>query len=248
MTGQRLDGVVAVVTGGNSGIGEATCRRLARDGAQVAIGYLDNEPRAAQLAAELSARGPACLAVYGNVRETASVQAMIEQVRAGLGPVGALVNNAGIGTSSPFGELSEKDWEVMLDTNLTGAFRCVQAVLPDMLAAGAGSVVSISSELALTGGAQRAHYVAAKAGLIGLTMSLAREYGRRDIRFNVVAPGPTDTPLLGPSGRAPAYVDTLPMGRIGRPEEIAAAVAFMCSPDASYCTGQVLSPNGGAVI
>src|SRR6202044_2282919 len=107
-------------------------------------------------------------------------------------------------------------------------------------------VVSISSELALTGGAQRAHYVAAKSGLIGLTMSLAREYGRGNVRFNVIAPGPTDTPLLGPSGRAPEYVSTLPLGRIGRPEEIAAAVAFMCSPDASYCTGQVLSPNGGA--
>jgi NAD(P)-dependent dehydrogenase (short-subunit alcohol dehydrogenase family) len=248
MTGNRLDGVIAVVTGGNSGIGEATCRRLAQEGARVAIGYLDNEPRAAELAAELSALGRTCIAVYGNVRETPSVAAMIDQVRAALGPVGVLVNNAGIGTASPFGELSEDDWAVMLDTNLTGAFRCIKAALPDMLAAGRGSVVTISSELALTGGAQRAHYVAAKSGLIGLTMSLAREYGPDNVRFNVVAPGPTDTPLLGPSGRAPAYVSTLPLGRIGRPEEIAAAVAFMCSPDAAYCTGQVLSPNGGAVI
>lgn len=245
---KRLDGVVAVVTGGNGGIGGATCRRLALEGACVGIGYVEEEKKAVALSEELSAVGQKCIAVYGDVRDQMSVDTMMESVRSALGPITVLVNNAGIAKHTPFMEIVESEWTEVLNTNLSGAFRCTKSVLRDMLAAGHGCVVNISSELALTGGAERAHYVAAKSGIIGLTMSLARELGPRNIRVNAVAPGPTDTRMLGETGRAEQYVRGLPLGRIGTPDEIAAAVAFMCSPDAEYCTGQVLSPNGGAVI
>jgi NAD(P)-dependent dehydrogenase (short-subunit alcohol dehydrogenase family) len=245
---KRLNGVVAVVTGGNGGIGEATCRRLALEGACLGIGYLEEKKKAVALAEELSAAGQKCIAVYGDVCDQTSVNTMMEAVRSALGPITVLVNNAGIARHTPFMNITESEWTEVINTNLSGAFRCIKSVLDDMLAAGHGCVVNISSELALTGGDERAHYVASKSGIIGLTMSLAREFGPRNIRVNAIAPGPTDTRMLGETGRAEKYVQGLPLRRIGRPDEIAAAVAFMCSPDAGYCTGQVLSPNGGAVI
>jgi 3-oxoacyl-[acyl-carrier protein] reductase len=164
-----------------------------------------------------------------------------------MGTVGILVNNAGVTRHTGFLDIDDAEWRWMVETHLYGTFYMTRAALPDMVAAGGGSIVNVASELALIGRARQAHYVAAKAGVVGLTKSLAREFGPNNVRVNAVAPGPTMTGMLTNHERLASEAD-LPLRRVGRPEEIAAAVAFLCSSDATWITGQVLSPNGGAVI
>jgi 3-oxoacyl-[acyl-carrier protein] reductase len=240
----RLVGRVAFVTGGNTGIGAATVRRLAAEGACVGVGYFEDPAAAERLASE----GDRLLPVACDVRDRSSVDEAVERVRSRFGPIDTLVNNAGVIRHTPFVDIPDEEWDLLFDVNIGGVFRCLQACLPQMLERGAGSVVNVASELAFVGEPLVVHYTATKAAVVGLTKALAREVGPIGIRVNAVAPGPTDTRILTDDERSESYARSLPLGRLGRPEEIAATIAFLCSDDATWYAGQVLSPNGGAVM
>lgn len=242
-----LEGLVALVTGGNTGIGAATSMRLASDGARVGIAFFEAESDASSLAERLSTPDTPCLAVPCDVTDRASVDASFDEVEERLGAVTVLVNNAGVLVRSPFLEIDEDTWERALQVSLFGAYRCSQRAVPGMMRAGGGSVVNLASELVDLGGTNHAHYVAAKAGVVGLTRALARELGPEGIRVNAVAPGPTRTRMLG-DDEVSGLEGTIPLGRVGEPADIAAAVAFLAGPDASWITGQVLGVNGGLVM
>lgn len=243
-----LAGKVALVTGGNIGIGAATSRRLAEEGAAVAIGYYEDADGAQALAHECTYSGHKAVAVHGDVSDPASVTEMVATATASLGTIKFLINNAGVARHTPFIDIEEEEWNWIFQTNIYGVYRCTRAVLPAMLKAGSGSIVNISSELALVGEAEQVHYVATKCAIIGLTKALAREVASRGIRVNAVAPGPTDTRILSDEERTTEYAAGIPLRRLGRPADIAATIAFLCSSDAEWYTGQVISPNGGAVI
>jgi NAD(P)-dependent dehydrogenase (short-subunit alcohol dehydrogenase family) len=241
---ERLLGKVAFVTGGNTGIGAAIATRLAAEGASVAIGYHEGEAGAQHLVAAL--RSPAA-AIRCDVADAASVAAAVEQATASLGPVTALVNNAAVLYRTPFLEIGDSEWDHVVRTALYGAFHCARAVIPGMIAAGSGSIVSIGSELVSLGGELQAHYVAAKGGVVALTRALAFELGPHGVRANVVAPGPTKTRML--STEIPeSFVDTVPLRRLGVPDDVAGAVAYLVSDDAAWVTGQVLGVNGGLAM
>ncbi|HEV7734601.1 MAG TPA: SDR family NAD(P)-dependent oxidoreductase [Candidatus Binatia bacterium] len=243
-----LTGRAALVTGGGSGIGRGIALRLAHDGANVAV--LDRDGAAAcAVAAEVGAIGRRGVAVDGDVADTASVTRAVADARAALGPLLVLVNAAGISGFAPLADMTDAQWDGMIAVHLRGTFVCTRAVLPDMLAGGSGRVVNISSVGGLRGGPMLTHYAAAKAGVLGFTKALAIEVGGRGITVNAIAPGLVDTPMLRASGMSPALLEQatrqMPVGRLGTPEDIAAACAFLVSDEAAWFTGQVLSPNGG---
>jgi 2-hydroxycyclohexanecarboxyl-CoA dehydrogenase len=249
-----LVGKNAVVTGGASGIGLATSQRLARDGAAVAIWDV-NEADAQRAAAELVATGARAIACRVDVSQRAQINAGLERVHAELGPVQILINNAGITDFRPFLEVTEESFERIMSVNLKSIFLCTQAILPDMLAAGWGRVINISSSSAQSGSARMTTYSASKGGVIAFTKSLALEFASTGITVNNVPPGFVDTPMLRASDRPGALAGGIaaaaansPMKRPGRPEDIAAACAFLASEDAGYITGQTLSVNGGRFI
>jgi 3-oxoacyl-[acyl-carrier protein] reductase len=243
---ERLAGVVAFVTGGNTGIGEAVSRRLAAEGARVAIGWFEDEEGAAALARRLSSEGRPCVALWCDVTDTGSVSEALDETERTLGALGALVNNAGVLRRTPFLAMREEEWDEVLQVSLYGSSRCCRQALPRMIGNGRGTIVNFASELAYIGNVDLAHYVAAKAGVIGLTRALAREFGPQGVRVNAVAPGPTETSMI--AGITPEFVRGIPLGRLGTPDDIAAAVAFLCSEDAAWITGQVLGVNGGLVM
>jgi 2-hydroxycyclohexanecarboxyl-CoA dehydrogenase len=247
-----LSGKNAVVTGGASGIGLATSQRLARDGAGIAIWDV-NEADAQRAAAELVAKGARAVACRVDVSQRGQVQAGLERVHAELGPVQILINNAGITNFTPFMEVTEEVWDRIMSINLKSMLLCTQAVLPDMLAAGWGRVINISSSSAQSGSARMTAYAASKGGVIAFTKSLALELAAAGVTVNNVPPGFVDTPMLRASDRPGAVniagvAANSPMKRPGRPEDIAAACAFLASEDASYITGQTLGVNGGRYI
>ena len=175
------------------------------------------------------------------------METALEAARATLGAVTILVNNAGVLERTPFLEIDQAEWDRVVRVSLGGAYLCSRLALPGMLEAGGGSIVNVASELTSLGGDELAHYVAAKSGIVGLTRSLAREFGPRGVRVNAIAPGPTRTRML--STEIPAtFVDTIPLRRMGRPEDMGGAVAFLCSDEAAWVTGQVLGINGGIVM
>ncbi|MGH3675137.1 MAG: SDR family NAD(P)-dependent oxidoreductase [Mycobacterium sp.] len=226
----------AVVTGGASGIGQAIAQRLSTDGHHVAT---------------LDLRGSDTDFGYAaDVTDRAQVDAALATIRERLGPVTILVNAAGLDGFSPFGDIAFEDWRRVINVNLNGVFHCCQAVLPDMVDAGWGRIVNISSSSTHSGVAGMAHYVAAKSAVNGLTKSLALEYGPSGITVNAVPPGFIDTPMLR-SAEKRGYTDVektierTPVRRMGRPEDIAAACAFLTSEEAGYITGQILGVNGG---
>ena len=235
---------VAIVTGAGSGIGRAIATKLASEGYKVLVN--DFRPEAAQaVAAEIG--GVACA---GDVSVEADVAAMLAQAEAAFGPVTHLINNAGHVHQGRFTDLTVQDFDRMIAVHLRGTFLCTHAVLPGMLARGAGVIVNIASQLGQIGGIELVHYSAAKAGIIGLTKALAREVSAQGVRVNAVAPGPINTPLvqnLSADWRN-AKAAELPLGRFGEPEEVAATVAFLCSPAASLFVGQTLGPNSGDVM
>ena len=242
----RLSDVVALVTGGNIGIGEAVSRRLASEGASVAVGWFEDGQGADALAQRLSGEGSECIAVRCDVTDRESVSQALDRVESELGRVDALVNNAGVLSRIPFLEMEEEQWDRVVQVSLYGSYRCCRLALPRMIRHGHGAIVNLASELAYLGGVDLAHYISAKAGVIGLTRALALEFGPQHVRVNAVAPGPTQTRMV--AGITPEFLTTIPISRLGTPDDVAAAVAFLCSEDAAWMTGQVLGVNGGLVM
>jgi 3-oxoacyl-[acyl-carrier protein] reductase len=239
-----LNGEIALVTGATRGIGAAIASRLAHDGARV-IGTATTAEGAAKISETLAAQGGRGAVL--DVVKPESIEALIEDIEAKEGAVGILCNNAGITRDTLLLRMKEADWDAVLDTNLASVFRLSKAVLRGMMKARKGRIVSITSIVGLTGNPGQANYAAAKAGILGFTKSLAREVGSRGITVNAIAPGFIDTDMtraLGEAQRA-ALNTQIPLGRLGQPGDIAAAVAFLCSPDGAYITGETLHVNGG---
>jgi len=266
----RLDGKVAVITGGGSGIGRGIARRFAAEGAAIVIGEI-NAAHAASVAQEIAADGGQALAVTTDVASSAQVDALFQQAVARFGSVDILVNNAGIGELSPTlqdrlreqmmkmvsggpreslgitRDLSDAEWRRMVEIHLFGNFYCTRAALRIMEGKRSGSIINMASVAGLAGIAGSPHYGAAKAGIIGFTKSVAQEVGGAGIRVNAIAPGLIDTPMTAgiPPMAKQMLLMRVPLGREGTPEDIAGAALFLASDDAAYVTGQVISPNGG---
>ncbi|MET7769303.1 3-oxoacyl-ACP reductase FabG [Nocardia sp. NPDC005366] len=239
----------AIVTGGASGIGAAVASRLAADGNLVAIFDLDGEAAVA-LASELEQAGGKAIGLAVDVTDRAAIDAGIDETRARLGRPTILVTSAGLSIERNFLDVTAEMWNQSLAVNLTGTFDCCQAVLPDMIAEGWGRIVTISSSSVHSGSAWLAGYVAAKSGVVGLTKSLALEFARNGITVNTIPPGFVDTPMLRQAVERGFFdvegqTERTPVGRIGRPEDIAAACAYLVSEEASYVTGQIIGVNGG---
>jgi 2-hydroxycyclohexanecarboxyl-CoA dehydrogenase len=247
-----LHGRIAVVTGGASGIGFAISQRLAKDDASLAVFDVDYAS-AERLVKQLQADGSPALAVEVDVSDRPQVDRAVQSVRDRLGPIQVLVNSAGIESFEPFQSITEASWDRIMAVNLKGTFNCTQAAVSDMIAAGWGRIINISSSSAQSGAPRMTHYAASKAGVIGFTKALALELGRAGITVNTIPPGSIDTPMLrraaaaGHLGEAAIerIAAAMPVGRAGTPEDIAAACAFLASEEAGYITGQVIGVNGG---
>jgi 2-hydroxycyclohexanecarboxyl-CoA dehydrogenase len=241
-----LTGKVAVVTGGGSGIGRAIALQLAKDGAAVSVWDLNRAAAEETVAMIDGSRAIACAIDASSERDIAQAAA---RTRAELGPVTILVNNAGITDYCAFQDLAVETWDRMIQVNLRGPFLCTRALVPDMLAAGWGRIVNISSSSAQTGSRKMAHYVASKGGVIGLTKALAIEFAATGITVNNIPPGFVDTPMLrGSHVDVDAAAAVSPMKRPGKPEDIAAACSYLVSEAANYVTGHTLSVNGGRYL
>jgi 3-oxoacyl-[acyl-carrier protein] reductase len=245
-----LDGKVALVTGGSRGIGRAIALRLGQEGADVAV-CARNVEAAGEVASEIEGLGRKCLVRACDVADAEQAGALIAATIEELGQLDILVNNAGVTRDNLLMRMKEEDWDEVLAINLKGAFNCARAAVRPMLKARGGRIVNITSVVGLQGNAGQANYAASKAGLIGLTKSLARELASRGITANAVAPGLV--PETGMTGELAAEVQqqmlsAVPLGRAGTPEDVAHAVAFLASEQAAYITGQVLAVDGGMVM
>ncbi len=241
---------VALITGASRGIGRAIALRLARDGYTVALNYRADEKAAESTAQILQALGADGMLCQADVADEASVRAMVRAVEQRFGQIDLLVNNAGHAEQALFTDLSGEQWKRMMDVHVNGAFYACSAVLPAMIHRKAGCIVNIASMWGQTGASCEVHYSTAKAALIGMTKALAKEVGPSGIRVNAVAPGAIETDMMaGFSAEDKVMIaDETPLCRLGKPEEVAAAVSFLASTDAAFITGQVLCPNGGMVI
>lgn len=246
---------VVIVTGGAGGIGSATCRRLAEEGAKVAI-FDMNMTAAEQLAQEINQQNGQALAVQCDITNHNTVEQAVQQVESRLGPVDGLVNNAGWDIFKPFVKTNPQEWDKLIQINLVGMLNMHFAVLKGMVERNTGSIVNIASDAARVGSSGEAVYAACKGGLLSFSKTLAREHSRHNIKINVICPGPTDTALLAgvtegasnPEKLREAFIRSIPLGRLGQPEDLASAIAFFLSEDASFITGQVLSVSGGLTM
>ncbi|MEN9473499.1 MAG: 2-hydroxycyclohexanecarboxyl-CoA dehydrogenase [Pseudomonadota bacterium] len=251
----KLHAKTVIVTGGAGGIGGATCRRFAAEGAKVAVFDMNLEA-AEQVAADIRAAGGQAAAFKCDITDRAAVDAAVAATEAQLGPVDVLVNNAGWDVFKPFVKTVPAEWSKLIDINLTGALHMLHAVLPGMSERKSGRIVNIASDAARGGSSGEAVYSACKGGLVALSKTLAREHARHNITVNVVCPGPTDTALLAgvaegardPAKLIEAFRSAIPLGRLGQPDDLASAIVFFGSDDASFITGQVISVSGGLTM
>ncbi len=244
---KELQGKVGLVTGGTRGIGRATVLALAEAGADVVFSYAQSKEQAQALETTLRGKGVRAQGWQANVASPEEVQAMATQAIQAFGPISILVNNAGITRDRSFLKLTRAMWDEVLRVNLDGLFNVTQAVLPKMLETGWGRVINVSSIIGQTGNFGQANYAATKGAAISFTMSLAREVAKKGVTVNAVAPGFIETDMLKdvPAAALDQVRAMTPMGRLGKPEEIADAIVFLASPRASFITGQVLAVNGG---
>ncbi len=279
---KRLDGKVALVTGGARGIGKAIAIRLAEEGADVAINYqstkqhaedvsklinqigtmdeleklsmtidqIDTKEYASQISQSIDSIGRHSYTCQANISDPGQVDTMIKNVTENLGKIDILVNNAGIVRDKSFVKMTHDMWNEVLSVNLDGAFYCTKAVIGQMLERKYGRIVNISSVIGRMGNRGQANYAASKAGMIGLTQSLAKEFANKGITVNAIAPGFIETDMLKgiPKNIMDTIISQIPLGRLGKPEEIAGAVTYLCSEDGNYITGQVIDVNGGLYI
>ncbi|OIQ08147.1 3-oxoacyl-[acyl-carrier-protein] reductase FabG [Moorella thermoacetica] len=245
-----LTGRVALVTGASRGIGRAIVWALAEQGATVAINYHASEAAAIELTEGIKSRGGRALPYQADVTDPGQVADMISKIKDTFGKIDILVNNAGMMADSLVIDMSLEEWDQVINLNLRSVFLCTRAVVPGMLSQSWGRIINISSQAALTGSRRHAHYAAAKAGLLGFTYSLAKELGPHGITVNAVSPGriKTDMIFARMEGREEEWLQQTPLRRLGNASEVAAAVAFLASPEASYITGVNLNVNGGLLM
>lgn len=246
----KLEGKKALVTGASRGIGRAIALALAAEGADVAVNYAGSEAAAKEVVAEIEAMGRKAFVIQADISSNAAATEMIDKVVAEFGRIDILVNNAGITRDGLLMRMKEEDWDAVLTTNLKGVFNCTKASIKYMMKQRAGHIVSISSVVGLMGNAGQANYAAAKAGVIGFTKAVAKEVAARGITVNAVAPGfiQTDMTKVLSEKVVEGMKASIPLARLGDPEDIAKAVVFLASDDASYITGQTLNVDGGMVM
>ena len=246
----ELKGKAALVTGGSRGIGRAVCLELARRGACVAVNYAGNAAAAEETVESCKAMGVDAFSVQADVADAAACDAMVKEVLSRFGRLDILVNNAGITRDGLMPMLKDADWDAVLDANLKGAFHCMRAAYRPMMKQKYGRVVNLSSIVGLRGNAGQANNAASKAGLIGLTKSMAKELAGRNVTVNAVAPGFIDTDMTAalPEKARESMLASIPMGRLGQGEDVAKAVAFFAGDGAGYVTGQVLCVDGGMAV
>lgn len=238
---------VALITGGSRGIGRVVALNLAKEGYNITFCYTSNEAAAKETAAEIEKTGVKALAVKADVSRESDVNALVQAARDTFGPIEVLVNNAGITRDGLLLRMSEKDISDVLDTNLKGAFFCTKAVLKDMMKSRYGKIINITSIVGVTGNAGQSNYAASKAGLIGFTKSVAKEYGSKGICVNAVAPGFIETEMTDklPEEVKNTYLERISLKRFGTPEDVANVVSFLAGHKSDYVTGQVIEVTGG---
>ena len=245
-----LTGKTAVVTGGSRGIGRAICLELAKQGANVVVNYSGSEDKAKQVVSEIEELGAKAIAVQANVAHSDAVDLMMKQAIEVFGTLDILVNNAGITRDNLLMRMKEQEWDDVVDTNLKGVFLCTKAVTRQMMKQRAGRIINISSIVGVAGNPGQANYVAAKAGVIGLTKTCAQELASRNILVNAIAPGFITTEMTDslPEELKEAMLKQIPLAKLGQPEDVAKAVVFFASDQANYITGQTLHIDGGLVM
>ena len=246
----NLTGKVAVITGGSRGIGKAICLRLASLGATIIINYVSRADAAQEVADEILNAGGKAGVYKFNIGDSSEVAETFKAILADHGQIDILVNNAGITRDGLFARMKDEDWDQVINTNLKGSYNCIKAVTRSMMKKRAGSIINITSVVGFAGNIGQANYAAAKAGLIGLTRSLAKELAARNIRVNGVAPGFIETDMTKdlPEKAKDTLMAEIPMKALGQPEDIASAVAFLASDESSYITGQFIHVNGGMLM
>ena len=241
---------VALVTGGATGIGAATVEALANENIAVAIQYSSSSNEAKALSDKLKSAGKKVEIFQADLTKAGAAESLVSQVKSSLGVIDILINNAGVMSDSSIIEMSDQLWDEAINLNLTASFKLMRACAPDMIAKKWGRIINVSSQVALTGSADHAHYSAAKAGLLGLTYSAAKEYGKESVTVNAVLPGRIQTNMIAErsKGRLDEWLSQTPLNRLGRPTEVADMITFLVSEKASYITGASINVNGGLVM
>ncbi len=246
----KLQNKVAIVTGGSRGIGRGICLVLAREGVKVVVNYANHSQPAEEVVSAIRQAGGAALACKADVGKADDARRLVETAVANFGGLDILVNNAGVATNAFVVDMTEEEWDCVLDTNLKGPFLCARAALPHLIKQKSGNIINIASLVARQGSFQHAHYAASKAGLIALTQSLAKEVGQYGIRVNAISPGRIESDMEPQrSARMRGqWISETPLGRLGTPGDIAQVVAFLSTDAASFITGETLNVNGGIWI
>jgi NAD(P)-dependent dehydrogenase (short-subunit alcohol dehydrogenase family) len=241
---------VALVTGGATGIGAATVEALAAENIAVAIQYSSSSSEAKALSDKLKSAGKKVEIFQADLTKAGAAESLVSQVKSSLGVIDILINNAGVMSDSSIIKMSDQLWDEAINLNLTASFKLMRACAPDMIAKKWGRIINVSSQVALTGSADHAHYSAAKAGLLGLTYSAAKEYGKESVTVNAVLPGRIQTNMIAErsKGRLDEWLSQTPLNRLGRPTEVADMITFLVSEKASYITGASINVNGGLVM